>query len=720
MLKRLPTPWLASSLFLAALLVAWPDQAQAQVSDQFSTSGQYDQFAVGGAHRWYDNHSSEAKAKSSHCLSMLDEAKTYQEAAFVLYAQAKQPGLASTQRTALRRQGMEQIKLRENKIRAFIDCFNLANRQKSQRSDQFATGGDSSPLEDGMIPTGETSLPPGTARRDGGKQQVPDRAPKSGNKDQGTTSDVFSTNGDKTPSDEIESQAPSDQPYGSGSDEVRTGQMPREKTPSDIFNTNPERRPRSDDVRTGQDDRHTPVEQKPNRVFVPTEPREKVWNLQQLAAWVFKNYDSKVGPIATVPIKNTAQPTYLLLLSGVDPYKAGRATGTLVDLLIAIRNISPLDAYFAAIMDAVKSLPQKDNLKANLIIVGHSLGGMEAQYVVPRLRELGFHVQHVITYGSPMVTFQDGTTSYHYITAKEDQVSNIYQLQEHNPSIIRIPGGSDPNPFSPHSSHQIYNKSLQLTYRTVPNVPTIHAPCWELDTHNVMEYAAPDLVSRFLRLPSGNYKSALRTCPRNPGFSDPYCGCQRDSKGEHKSSNCFWAALAEDLSWDSHSDSRVEYWAPCEPGGTTVPVIDETLHRFYGKSEKQAVHSLRDVKDALNNPGSRGIVFVTYGTRVRPTEKDARQPGATYRELNGQLYKEEPGNEYRVIGGELVHVHRHVVNARNEDARVLVYDAQSSSPKFLCDASGYFDKHVIEIKLFQTKITAPRGQHHPRSASKSH
>jgi hypothetical protein len=130
MLKRLPTHWLASSLLLAALLVAWPDQAQAQVSDQFSTSDQYDQFAVGGAHRWYDNHSSEAKAKSSHCLSMLDEAKTYQEAAFVLYAQAKQPGLASTQRTALRRQGMEQIKLRGERLRAFTDCVNQANRRR--------------------------------------------------------------------------------------------------------------------------------------------------------------------------------------------------------------------------------------------------------------------------------------------------------------------------------------------------------------------------------------------------------------------------------------------------------------------------------------------------------------------------------------------------------------------------------------------------------------
>lgn len=196
MLKGVPTRCFVSSLFLAALRVAWPDQAQTQVSDQFSTSDQYDQFAVGGAHRWYDSHSDDFRKKASHCLSMLDEAETYQDAAFVLYAQAKQPGLASAQRTALRRQGMEQIRLRENKIRAFIDCFNQANRQKRQRSDQFATGGNVPPSDNPRQQPGTKSSPSG----------------KPGDTGQRMPTDHFSTNGDK----------PTDQPYGSGSDKIRT------------------------------------------------------------------------------------------------------------------------------------------------------------------------------------------------------------------------------------------------------------------------------------------------------------------------------------------------------------------------------------------------------------------------------------------------------------------------------------------------------------------
>lgn len=141
-MASLPSPLIARSAALCWLLIAQPVQAQPQGSDLFSTSGGYDRFAVGNAHRWYDNHSTEAKEQSRHCLSLLDEANAYQERAFALYAQAKQPGLASAQVTALRKQGMEQITLRETKIRAFIDCFNHAMRHTGPPSDQFASGGD--------------------------------------------------------------------------------------------------------------------------------------------------------------------------------------------------------------------------------------------------------------------------------------------------------------------------------------------------------------------------------------------------------------------------------------------------------------------------------------------------------------------------------------------------------------------------------------------------
>lgn len=141
-MASLPSLLIARSAALCWLLIAQPVQANPQGSDQFSTSGGYDRFAVGNAHRWYDNHSTDAKEQSRHCASLLNEASAYQEKAFALYAQAKQPGLGHAQITALRKQGMEQIRLREIKIRAFIDCVNHALRQTGLPSDRFASGGD--------------------------------------------------------------------------------------------------------------------------------------------------------------------------------------------------------------------------------------------------------------------------------------------------------------------------------------------------------------------------------------------------------------------------------------------------------------------------------------------------------------------------------------------------------------------------------------------------
>ncbi len=94
--NRMASP--ASARRLRYLLLAWaalvpyPGHAQPQSSDVFNTVGQYDRFAVGNAHRWYDKHSTEAKQKSSQCLSILDEAKAIQDAALALDEEARQPG----------------------------------------------------------------------------------------------------------------------------------------------------------------------------------------------------------------------------------------------------------------------------------------------------------------------------------------------------------------------------------------------------------------------------------------------------------------------------------------------------------------------------------------------------------------------------------------------------------------------------------------------------
>ncbi len=127
LLPALPR-FLAWTALVWGVLAVWPASAQPQGSDVFSSSGEYDQFAVGGAHRWYDHHSDEFKQNGSHCLPLLDEAKVYQDKALALYEEARRPG-NSRRQSELVKQANEQIRLRGEKLRAFTDCVTQANRR---------------------------------------------------------------------------------------------------------------------------------------------------------------------------------------------------------------------------------------------------------------------------------------------------------------------------------------------------------------------------------------------------------------------------------------------------------------------------------------------------------------------------------------------------------------------------------------------------------------
>lgn len=125
--RSLPV-WLARLLLSTSLLVPGVAPAQVPTSDVFSSSGQPDQFAVGGARKWYDNHSTEFKQKGEPCLSLLEEAKVLQDKALALYAEARRPG-NSRQQSTLVRQANELIRQRGDKLEAFKDCVNEANRR---------------------------------------------------------------------------------------------------------------------------------------------------------------------------------------------------------------------------------------------------------------------------------------------------------------------------------------------------------------------------------------------------------------------------------------------------------------------------------------------------------------------------------------------------------------------------------------------------------------
>lgn len=229
-MSRLGPQGTAIGLTLCALL-AHPSIGHAQPggSDVFSSQGEYDDHAVGGAHRWYDNHSTHAKQRSGHCLSILENAKAIQGTALVLDEQARQPGIGSRLASALRKQANEQFGLRDKNIRVFIDCFNQANRpHKGPPSDQFATSEDSPQHGNQQTPQGSQSFPPSRQTEDKGQKKVPGPSQKPGSNEPGIPADIFSTTGGKTPSDGIQTQP-------------RDG----EDSPSDVFETNSKGRQRS-------------------------------------------------------------------------------------------------------------------------------------------------------------------------------------------------------------------------------------------------------------------------------------------------------------------------------------------------------------------------------------------------------------------------------------------------------------------------------------------
>lgn len=146
-----------AALLTMALTVCSLSEAQ-PTSDVFSSSGEYDRFAVGGAHRWFDNHTADFKETGSHCLSILDQAKIDQDEALALYEQARQPGVGNA--TELVRQANQKIQMRGEKLRAFTDCVNQANRRPmlQGRIDQNEPSPDQQPDDDSKTPP--TSLKP--------------------------------------------------------------------------------------------------------------------------------------------------------------------------------------------------------------------------------------------------------------------------------------------------------------------------------------------------------------------------------------------------------------------------------------------------------------------------------------------------------------------------------------------------------------------------------
>jgi hypothetical protein len=168
-------------------------------------------------------------------------------------------------------------------------------------------------------------------------------------------------------------------------------------------------------------------------------PAYLICDLQTLAKLVFERYRRPGLPIASLetwaanaPPAAGAPKTYLLIAQGIEDSDfwnywlaqvargyGARSGAPEVRMISNVSRAIAGDGYSRAIMDAARQLPSG----SHLILVGHSLGGIEHQQIVDQLRGAGYRVQTVITFGSPVVAPKSPGVLYRFVKARNDVVA---------------------------------------------------------------------------------------------------------------------------------------------------------------------------------------------------------------------------------------------------------------------------------------------------------
>lgn len=397
---------------------------------------------------------------------------------------------------------------------------------------------------------------------------------------------------------------------------------------------------------------------------------ETICDQQRLAALLFERYNTE-RPIARWRVANASTPTYLLTLSGFDFGQAGRGKNTVGQLLLGLMNVQVLDAYRVAIFKAVADLDPG----TNLIIVGHSQGGMEAQNVVRNLVERwGYRVPMVVSYGAPITTDRRAGTGYLHVRAPDDWLPPLDRRYDFSDREIVLSNRGTPDP---HMSYPTPASGLSL-FR-VPSVSTLSTPCWEIEVATVREYEVPDLFTQFFGPPSPR---AGRT-PLNPhaGMAgDPNHVPGRrpmSDEGPNEDVNCFWVAVAKDKAWATGLDIP----ATCESRPTDARTIREVLERQYGDVPLDDLH------------GPTAADGRTRHQQGRKVETDRAK-------IERALGRGDKGADGR---RGLVFVHDpqggpgHVFNARNVGGRIEYWDEQQGY-----DSEFQFFTPGMQFRFYRT------------------
>ena len=191
----------------------------------------------------------------------------------------------------------------------------------------------------------------------------------------------------------------------------------------------------------------------------------RIDNMQELAGLLFSQYDTG-KPICIIPVTNLAN-TYLLLFSGTELKAPTHATHITSDVLAAL-SITVFDSFKDSAKDALRDfwLPNGRGLEgANLIVAGHSLGGMEAENLVADgTFAKRYRIIRLITFGKPKTQafVSDSKVSRHFLLSGDPVVKWInrflFFIREHSPGTVTLP----PTANSSQSEHSNYSVSDAL------------------------------------------------------------------------------------------------------------------------------------------------------------------------------------------------------------------------------------------------------------------
>lgn len=236
----------------------------------------------------------------------------------------------------------------------------------------------------------------------------------------------------------------------------------------------------------GARDKKNCVNNEDNEVCKSNEDEKKLpCNLRQLAELVNQRYGT--NPIAIYRVTNRGPNTFLMTLAGTELLWVFQANNSHMAIRAYVAGVfqDPNDPYMRKILQALETLPDG----SNLIIVGHSQGGMQGLNVLPylakSLEHRGFGVDQVVTFGSPITQLHAGRADIRFVFVEVEWDPIPWGSLINHPAL-RVSGFGPGNWVE---NHNHYKDSVELENYDMLGIKGGRA-CIDIDLNSIVTFDA--------------------------------------------------------------------------------------------------------------------------------------------------------------------------------------------------------------------------------------